>query len=272
MRLSRHASPQGARWALDGRYLPPAFTLGLLLELPAGDVPAFLRSLPAGEAAEERKLAPVEGSQEVWASGVTYEQSREARRAESEEPDVYEKVYDAERPELFLKAPGWRVVGPEGEVRVRADSGWDVPEPELVLVLNERMEVVGYTAGNDVSSRRIEGENPLYLPQAKIFDGACSLGPEIVVPADPEELRGLEIRLRIRRGGEIAFEESVNTSRMRRSPEELAAYLGRELSFPEGALLMTGTGIVPGDGFTLKPGDRVEVSVGDLVLENDVGR
>ncbi len=272
MRLSRHAAPGGARWALDGRYLPPAFTLGLLLELPAGSVPGFLETLPVVEAAEGPLLAPVEDSQEVWASGVTYEQSREARRAESEEPDVYEKVYDAERPELFLKAPGWRVVGPGGKVRVREDSGWDVPEPELVLVLNERMEVVGYTAGNDVSSRRIEGENPLYLPQAKIFDGSCSLGPEIVVPASPEEMRELEIRLSIRRDGETVFEESIGTSRMRRSPEELAAYLGRELSFPEGAFLMTGTGIVPGDGFTLKPGDRVEISVGDLVLENEVGR
>ncbi|MCA3748411.1 MAG: fumarylacetoacetate hydrolase family protein [Rubrobacter sp.] len=242
----------------------------MLLELPADDVSGFLGSLPAGEAAEERKLAPVEDSQEVWASGVTYEQSREARRAESEEPDVYEKVYDAERPELFLKAPGWRVVGPGGTVRVREDSGWDVPEPELVLVLNDRMEVVGYTAGNDVSSRRIEGENPLYLPQAKIFDGACSLGPEIVVPADPEELRGLEIRLRILRGGEKVFEGKTSTSRMVRPAEELAGYLGRELSFPTGAFLMTGTGIVPGEEFSLSPGDAVEISVGTMTLRNEV--
>lgn len=270
MRLSRHATLRGARWALDGRYLPPAFTLGLLLELPAGSVPGFLEDLPVSGAAEEPLLAPIEASQEVWASGVTYERSREARQAESEEPDVYEKVYDARRPELFLKAVGWRVVGHAGKVRVREDSGWDVPEPELVLVLNEGMEVVGYTAGNDVSSRRIEGENPLYLPQAKIFDGSCSLGPEMVLTARPEELRELEIRLRVRRDGALAFEGEVGTSRMRRSPEELAAYLGRELSFPEGAFLMTGTGIVPEEGFTLKPGDRVEISVGDLVLENEV--
>ena len=268
MYLSRHLTSRGARWALDGRYLPEAFTLDLLLELPAGDVADLLESLPPSGAAEDPLLPPLEPTQEVWASGVTYEMSREARKAESAESDVYEKVYDAERPELFFKAVGRRVVGHGGTVRVREDSRWNVPEPELVLVVNDRMEIVGYTAGDDVSSRDIEGENPLYLPQAKIYDGSCSLGPGIVLPAG--DLRDLSIRLRIGRNGEPAFEAEISTSRMKRTPEELADYLGRELSFPNGAFLMTGTGIVPPEVFTLTPGDRVEISVGELVLENEV--
>jgi 2-dehydro-3-deoxy-D-arabinonate dehydratase len=144
-----------------------------------------------------------------------------------------------------------------------------VPEPELVLVVNSGMEVVGYTAGNDVSSRDIEGENPLYLPQAKVYDGSCSLGPGIVL-SGPDSMRELRITMSIRRGGETIFEDEIETSQMKRSPEELAVYLGRELAFPGGAFLMTGTGIVPEDDFTLKPGDLVGISVGDLVLENEV--
>ena len=273
MYLSRHQTVGGARWALDGSYLPASFGLELLLELPASDAEGFLRSLPGdGEAPQDGLLAPLEPAQEVWASGVTYERSREARESESVERDAYERVYSAERPELFFKAPGWRVAGHGGALRVREDSGWDVPEPELVLVVNSRMEVVGYTAGNDVSSRSIEGENPLYLPQAKIFDGSCSLGPGIVIPASSDELRDLPIRLRISRGGEAVFEDEVSTSRMKRAPEELAKYLGKELSFPNGAFLMTGTGIVPEEDFTLTPGDNVEIGVGDLVLENEVVR
>jgi 2-dehydro-3-deoxy-D-arabinonate dehydratase len=154
-------------------------------------------------------------------------------------------------------------------VRVRRDSRWNVPEPELVLVLNSRMEILGFTAGNDVSSRDIEGENPLYLPQAKVYDGSCSLGPGIVL-AGPDAMRDLPVRVRISRKGAAVFDGEVSTARMKRSFEELAEYLGRELTLPSGAFLMTGTGIVPGDEFTLTPGDRVEVSVGGLVLENDV--
>jgi 2-dehydro-3-deoxy-D-arabinonate dehydratase len=268
MYLSRHLTARGARWALDGRYLPDAFTLCLLLELPAGDGADVLESLPLAGVAEDPLLAPLEPTQEVWASGVTYEMSREARKAESAEADVYEKVYGAERPELFFKAVGKRVVGHGGTVRVREDSRWNVPESELVLVVNDRMEIVGYTAGDDVSSRDIEGENPLYLPQAKIYDGACSLGPGIVLPAG--NVRNLPIRLRIARDGKLAFEGEISTSRMKRTPKELAGYLGRELSFPNGAFLMTGTGIVPPEVFNLTPGDRVEISVGELVLENEV--
>jgi 2-dehydro-3-deoxy-D-arabinonate dehydratase len=269
MYLTRHATAEGARWALDGHYLPAAFTLDLPLQLPAGDLQRFLEGLPRGEAAEGSLLPPVEPAQEVWASGVTYERSREARMFESIEADIYDKVYDAVRPELFFKATGWRVVGHEGLVRVREDSHWNVPEPELVLVVNGRMEIVGYTAGNDVSSRDIEGENSLYLPQAKIYDGGCSLGPGIVV-GGPDSMRDLLIRMRIVRGGEAVYEDEVSTSRMKRPFEELAEYLGKELTFPAGAFLMTGTSLVPEEDFTLTPGDRVEISVGDLVLVNDV--
>ena len=269
MYLSRHLTARGARWALDGRYLPAAFTLDLLLEPPAEDVIPLLEGLPRGETAEDPLLPPVEAAQEVWASGVTYERSREARMFESKEADIYDKVYDAVRPELFFKAIGWRVVGHEGAVRVREDSHWNVPEPELVLVVNGRMEIVGYTAGNDVSSRDIEGENSLYLPQAKIYDGSCSLGPGIVL-GGPDSMRDLLIRMRILRDSEAVYEDEVSTSRMKRPFEELADYLGKELSFPTGAFLMTGTSLVPGEDFTLTLGDRVEISVGDLVLENEV--
>ena len=269
MYLSRHLTARGIRWALDGRYLPAAFTLDLLLEPPAEDVIPLLEGLPRGETAEDPLLPPVEAAQEVWASGVTYERSREARMFESKEADIYDKVYDAVRPELFFKAIGWRVVGHEGAVRVREDSHWNVPEPELVLVVNGRMEIVGYTAGNDVSSRDIEGENSLYLPQAKIYDGSCSLGPGIVL-GGPDSMRDLLIRMRILRDAQAVYEDEVSTSRMKRPFEELAEYLGKELSFPTGAFLMTGTSLVPDEDFTLTPEDRVEISVGDLVLENAV--
>lgn len=269
MYLSRHRTAGGPRWALDGHYLSQDFTLGRLLEGPAAELDGALEGLRTEDPAEDPLLPPVETYQEVWASGVTYLQSREARELESADADAYARVYEAERPELFFKAHGWRVVGDGDGVRVRRDSRWNVPEPELVLVLNSRMEIVGYTAGNDVSSRDIEGENPLYLPQAKVYDGSCALGPGIVLTG-PDGMRNLPIRLRISREGEVVFEGEVSTSRMKRSLEELAEYLGRELTLPAGAFLMTGTGIVPGDEFTLTSGDRAEVSVGELVLKNDV--
>ncbi|QIN81479.1 fumarylacetoacetate hydrolase [Rubrobacter tropicus] len=269
MYLSRHGTAEGPRWALDGRYLPGDFTLAGLLEGPAARTRTALEDLATGDTAEGPLLPPVEPYQEVWASGVTYERSREARELESADADAYARVYDAQRPELFFKGHGWRAAGHGGSVRVRKDSRWNVPEPELVLVLNSGMEIMGYTAGNDVSSRDIEGENPLYLPQAKVYDGSCSLGPGIVL-AGPDEMRNLPIRLRVFRDGAAVFEDEVSTSRMKRSFEELAEYLGRELTLPSGALLMTGTGIVPGEEFTLTPGDRVEISVGELDLENDV--
>jgi 2-dehydro-3-deoxy-D-arabinonate dehydratase len=269
MYLSHHQTATGPRWALDEHYLPQDFTLERLLDMPGADVRSFLEDLDTEGPAEDALLPPIEQAHEVWASGVTYLQSREARELESTDPDAYQKVYDAERPELFFKTLGWRVVGHGNMVRVRGDSHWNVPEPELVLVVNSGMEIVGYTAGNDVSSRDIEGENTLYLPQAKVYDGSCSLGPGIVLSGS-DSMRDLRITMSIRRGGESIFEDEIDTSQMKRSPEELAAFLGRELAFPRGAFLMTGTGIVPEDDFTLGPGDLVRISVGDLVLENEV--
>lgn len=269
-RLSRHATSAGARWAFDGRYLPNRIGLALLLALPSESMRAILRDLAGEEEAREPLLAPIDPFQEVWAGGVTYLRSREARKAESHVADVYERVYDAERPELFLKSIGWRVIGSGGTVRVRKDAAWNVPEPELVLVVNRFGEIVGYSAGNDMSSRDIEGENPLYLPQAKIYDGSCALGPDIVL-ADADELADVPIALTIQRDDADVFAGSVTTAAMKRSFEELARYLRAEYDLPQGALLMTGTGIVPPDDFSLAIGDRIRIDVGPLILQNTVG-
>ncbi len=200
---------------------------------------------------------------------MTYLSSRMAREAESQNADVYAKVYSAARPELFFKAAGWRVRGPGAGIRVRADSHWNVPEPELVLLLDAAGAIRGFTAGNDVSSRSIEGENPLYLPQAKVYDGACAIGPAIRL-CDADDLRDLPISLGIARGGANVFDGATRTSQIKRSLEELAGYLFRELAFPQGAFLFTGTGVVPGEDFTLQGGDVVRIDIGGLVLENAV--
>lgn len=269
MYLTRHATPQGLRWARGGHFLASSFHLHFLLGLPQEVMLKMLHHLPAEEEAQGDLLAPIEPIQEVWASGVTYLRSREARKAESDVSDVYEKVYSATRPELFFKASGWRVQGHQQVLHIRKDSQWNVPEPELVLILNSQMEIVGYCAGNDLSSRSIEGENPLYLPQAKVYDGSCALGPGIVL-ATVEEMRALSITLRIERDAELVFQETVQVTQMKRSLEELAAYLGRELSFPYGAFLMTGTAIVPPDQFTLEARDVVHIQVGTQRLSNEV--
>jgi 2-dehydro-3-deoxy-D-arabinonate dehydratase len=269
MYLTRHPVADGAVWARDGQILPGSFNLGEWLAQPASEAIAQLTTASVAAAAPADLLAPIEASIEVWAAGVTYLRSRDARMAESTVNDIYQRVYDAERAEVFFKAPGWRVAGHGGPIRVRRDSNWNVPEPELVLVFNASLEIVGYTAGNDVSSRAIEGENPLYLPQAKYYDGACAIGPGIVV-AMAAEMRALPIRLVINRDGAEVFRGETSTASMKRTLEDLVAYTGAELSFPQGGLLMTGTGIVPPDEFSLQPGDHVAISVGDLLLENDV--
>lgn len=269
MYLTRHATPSGPRWARDGLYLPASFSLRLVLELPANVAREVLAALPTGEAAGDPLLTPVEPDHEVWASGVTYLRSRDARMAESVVKDIYDLVYEAERPELFFKAPGWRVVGHGQPVRVRRDSDWNVPEPELAVVFTRSLELIGYTVGNDVSSRSIEGANPLYLAQAKVYDGAAALGPGIVVE-DPSALEALPVHLLVHRDGVVVFAGEASTAQMKRSPAELVRWLGRELQFPWGGVLMTGTGIVPPDEFTLQPGDHVQVTVGRLALENPV--
>jgi 2-dehydro-3-deoxy-D-arabinonate dehydratase len=270
MYLTRHQAADGPRWAADGKLLPPGFALDLLLQLPKAAIPDFLESLPRGEAAGAAPLLPpLEPAHEVWAAGVTYLRSREAREAESAVKDVYARVYEAARPELFWKSIGWRVAGHKMPIRVREDSRWNVPEPELTLVVNAAREIVGYAVGNDVSSRDIEGENPLYLPQAKVYDGSCALGPGIQL-GDTERLKDLPIQLVISRGGRPAFQGETRTSQIKRPLEELAAYLGKELRFPRGAFLMTGTGIVPPTDFSLTAGDVVAITIGGLTLENEV--
>jgi 2-dehydro-3-deoxy-D-arabinonate dehydratase len=267
--LTRHATPQGARWAVDGRWLPTSFHLGLLLQLPVLTIRSALRALVEDGSAEGPLLPPIERDHEVWASGVTYLRSREAREAESTVRDVYARVYDASRPELFFKSAGARVVGPGGAIRVRRDSSWNVPEPELTLVINAHREIVGYTVGNDVSSRDIEGENPLYLPQAKVYDGACALGPGILLQS-ADALTDLAIHLHLARDRERIFEGTTWTSQIKRPLGELVEYLCREMTFPTGVFLMTGTGIVPPAEFSLLRGDTVRITIDELTLENRV--
>lgn len=269
MLLTRINTAAGPRWAADGRLLNDRFRLDLLLAQPRDRGRELVRLMVDDQPAVGEPLAPLEAEQEVWASGVTYLRSREARMHESSSADIYDKVYDAERPELFFKALGWRVAGSGAPIRVRADASWNVPEPELTLVLNRHAEIVGYCAGNDVSSRDIEGANPLYLPQAKIYNGACALGPGIQL-ADPGQLTDLAVSLTIERNGQTVFRGETSTAQLKRSLQELADCLFAELEFPAGALLMTGAGIVPDDDFTLASGDRVTVQVAELTLENPV--
>ena len=227
-----------------------------------------------GEASAEESthlLAPV-GSQEVWAAGVTYYRSRTARMEESEQAGgdrFYDLVYDAERPELFFKATARRIQNPGDPVGIRCDSTWNVPEPELTLAINREGQVFGATVGNDMSSRSFEGENPLYLPQAKVYSGSASLGPCLLVGSLPGPES--EISLRISRGGEEAFRGTTTLSQLKRSYEELAGFLFRENDFPDGALLMTGTGIVPNHPFTLQADDIIRISISGIgTLENTV--
>ncbi len=211
---------------------------------------------------QQEILAPIQ-NQEIWAAGVTYMRSRDARMEESKDAGggtFYDKVYEADRPELFSKGAGYRTVGPLGKVRIRKDSTWDVPEPELTLFMNSAGSIEGYTIGNDMSSRSIEGENPLYLPQAKVYDGCAALGPCLYVPGKPIDENTM-IKLEIKRDSKVAFTDSISINRMKRKHKELAGYLFMELSFPVGVFMMTGTGIVPPNEFTIQSGDEIVISI-----------
>jgi 2-dehydro-3-deoxy-D-arabinonate dehydratase len=257
-RVQTAGGPRLARGPVDGGPM----------ELLHGDLDALLAAgslsaeadgpVPAGSVV----LAPVAG-QEVWAAGVTYQASRAARNEESGGHDFYDKVYDAERPELFFKCAPGRVRGPGERIGVRADSGWDVPEPELALVVAASGEIVGYTIGNDVSSRSIEGENPLYLPQAKTYRGSCALGP-CIVPAGEVDPAGMEITLTISREGSEVFSGSTQVTSMKRGLPELVSWLYRAYDFPVGAVLLTGTSVIPAVEFTLRAGDEVRIAISGL--------
>ena len=209
-----------------------------------------------------KSLLPPVDRQEIWAAGVTYKRSKVAREAESVgAATFYDKVYTAERPELFMKATAERVVGPQQPVRIRKDSRWSVPEPELALFISPAMSIVGYTIGNDMSARDIEGENPLYLPQAKIYNQSCALGPVITLPAAMPQADQVAIDLKIERGGAVAFQGGTKLTAMARTLESLVDWLGRENSFPNGVVLLTGTGVVPPDEFTLQSGDRITIEI-----------
>jgi 2-dehydro-3-deoxy-D-arabinonate dehydratase len=240
-------------------------SLAAAMHMSSGDLLDSLRAVSgaedAGTSLDQVTLrAPID-EQEVWAAGVTYLRSRDARMEESTQRDVYDQVYDADRPEIFFKATPNRVSGPGEAVAIRGDSGWDVPEPELVLLQNRSGELVGYTIGNDVSSRSIEGENPLYLPQAKLYSRSAALGPVIVTVDELTDPSNLGIRLAIRRNGRIHFEDRTSTSQLHRSLVDLTSYLFRANEFPDGVFLMTGTGIVPPSEFTLEDGDEVTIAI-----------
>lgn len=234
----------------------------------------LIKAAPATEDDIIDELLPPMGShQELWACGVTYLRSKIGRQEESQAAggaDFYAKVYEAERPEVFFKSTYHRVVGSGAPVRIRKDSTWDVPEPELTLVVTATGKIIGYTVGNDMSSRSIEGENPLYLPQAKTYDGSAAVGPCIFVTREPLP-PDTTIHLAISRNGQEVFTGTVQISQMKRTPQELVSFVYRECSFPHGCLIMTGTGIVPGHDFTLQSGDRIAITIDGIgTLQNTV--
>jgi 2-dehydro-3-deoxy-D-arabinonate dehydratase len=230
------------------------------------------KSQPIGDKLPCAPEAPIE-NQEVWAAGVTYYRSRSARIEESKDAgggDFYDRVYSADRPELFFKATPHRVAGPNGKVRIRRDASWSVPEPELALLINSNAKIVGYTVGNDMSSRDIEGANPLYLPQAKVYDQSCALGPGILIAQGPLPPT-TRIDLEILRGAKVEFSASVTLAEMKRDPATLVEYLFRDNSFPRGCFLLTGTGIVPPDSFTLHSKDEIRITIAPIgTLVNEV--
>lgn len=261
------AEENGKRFSLDGVEWDDL--------IANDDLAGFLRGRigAANEAGPIADVLPPIVGQEVWAAGVTYFRSRGARMEESKDAgggDFYDRVYTAARPELFFKSTATRTVGPGGKVRIRKDATWSVPEPELTLVINPRGGLIGYTVGNDMSSRDIEGENPLYLPQAKVYDGSCALGPAILVSSEPLSKK-TEITLEIEREERCVFAGCVKLSELKRNPRVLIEYLFRDNVFPKGVFLMTGTGIVPPSDFTLQSGDRIRISIEGIgTLENEV--
>jgi len=263
----------GSRWAVcqDGEWAQLGGTLADLLAGPLDRARAAVEAAArTGRGDLPGPALPPIDRQEVWAAGVTYLRSRDGRREESGHGSLYDHVYDSDRPEIFFKSSPWRVVGDRDPVGIRADSGWDVPEAEVGLVLNAAGDVFGYTLGNDMSSRSIEGENPLYLPQAKIYDRSCAIGPAIV-PSWAVGPGPFEIGLRVLRGGREAYAATASTSAMARSFSDLAGWLFRALSFPTGVVLLTGTGVVPDADFTAHPGDTIEIRCPELgMLTNGV--
>ncbi len=234
---------------------------------------AITTATPVDKSAVENLLPTIGSNQELWACGVTYYRSMVGRQEESKAAggaDFYGKVYEAERPECFFKSTSHRVVGNNGLVRIRKDSSWDVPEPELTLVVTSSGKIIGYTIGNDMSSRSIEGENPLYLPQAKTYDGCAALGPCVYLTDEPLSA-DTQIHLTINRNSATVFEGNIALSQMKRTPKELVSFIYRESSFPHGCLIMTGTGIVPGSDFTLQSSDEIKISIDGIgVLVNTV--
>jgi 2-dehydro-3-deoxy-D-arabinonate dehydratase len=241
-------------------------------DTPADLAASLVDDSTPGVAAADVTLLPPLDHQEVWAAGVTYKRSREARERESAgAARFYDLVYTAARPELFFKATARRVVGPGAFVRIRRDARWSVPEPELALVVSPQLKIVGYTIGNDMSSRDIEGENPLYLPQAKLYDGSCAVGPAITLAGGLPPPEQTTIRLVIERNKAVVFDGSTTLAAMARSFEDLVSWLGRDNSFPDGVILLTGTGVVPPDSFTLASGDRIRIAIAGIgTLENIV--
>jgi 2-dehydro-3-deoxy-D-arabinonate dehydratase len=248
----------------DGIRKVPARRMADLLRLPLEELRERVDAASGQHMGPVRLLPPIDGLTEVWASGVTYERSRKARMEESSEQSVYDRVYTAERPELFFKALPWRVVTDGEPIGIREDSPLNVPEPELSVVANSDGEIVGYGVCNDVSSRSIEGDNPLYLPQAKVYAGSCALAPGIRPVWEVPDARQLDVTLEVRRADRIAYEGRVCTSALHRDPDELVDYLLRGQPFPEGVVLATGTGVVPDLDFSLQDGDVVRITVADV--------
>lgn len=281
MQLAKFTLPDGRATAgavQEGQLYPfdmAGAGIKSLSELLATEHPSALAdqllSGAAPLAVTEITLLPPVDRQEVWAAGVTYQRSQQARREESEGAGAfYDLVYSADRPELFFKATAQRVVGPAAGVRVRRDSSWSVPEPELALMISPAGRLVGYTIGNDMSARDIEGANPLYLPQAKVYDASCALGPVVTLADQMPQREQTTVTMQIRRGGETVFDGSTSLANMHRTCEDLIAWLTRENSFPDGAVLMTGTGIVPPDEFSLQPGDEIDISITGIGMLSNV--